>query len=156
MPNKIPPSIPLTVTVDDVKVFRLVQFWTSSYVHFHLLKTHGDHVSRRTTNQQNDMCAQRRLRLAWASTQSDQSLLSTWRKLGSLAAHWAHCKDSDQTGRMPRLTRVFAGRTCHLGGFVMLSHVWFTCSSCDWHPVTVLSHYYMSHVMRKPSWFATR
>ena len=35
---------------------------------------------------------------AWVSAQSDQSLLSAWRKLGS---HWAHSKDSDQTGRMP-------------------------------------------------------
>ena len=27
------------------------------------------------------------------------SSLSAWRKLGSLATHWAHSKDSDQTGR---------------------------------------------------------
>ena len=32
-----------------------------------------------------------------------ESSLSAWRKLGSLATHWAHSKDSDQTGRMPRL-----------------------------------------------------
>ena len=29
-----------------------------------------------------------------------ESLLSAWRKLGSLATHWAHSEDSDQTGRM--------------------------------------------------------
>ena len=40
-----------------------------------------------------------------------QSLLAAWRKLGSLAIHWAHSEDSDQTGRMPRLIWVFAGRT---------------------------------------------
>ena len=28
-----------------------------------------------------------------------ESSLSAWRKLGSLAAHWAHSQDSDQTGR---------------------------------------------------------
>ena len=28
-----------------------------------------------------------------------ESLLSAWRKLGSLATHWAHSKDSDQTGQ---------------------------------------------------------
>ena len=33
------------------------------------------------------------------------SLLSAWRKLGSLATHWPHSEDSDQTGRMPRLIR---------------------------------------------------
>ena len=46
----------------------------------------------------------------------------------SLCAQWAandpsflhaESEDSDQTGRMPRLIWVFAGRTCHLVGFVM-------------------------------------
>ena len=36
--------------------------------------------------------------------------ISLGRKLGSLATHWAHSEDSDQTGRMPRLIWVFAGR----------------------------------------------
>ena len=57
------------------------------------------------------LCAQRRLRSAWASAQSDPSLLPTWRKLESLATHWVHSEDSDQTGRMPRLIWVFAERT---------------------------------------------
>ena len=39
-----------------------------------------------------------------------ESSLSAWRKLGSLAIHSAHSEDSDQTGRMPRLIWVFAGR----------------------------------------------
>ena len=41
-------------------------------------------------NQGNGSCTQRRLKSAWASSQSDQSSLSAWRKLGSLATHWAH------------------------------------------------------------------
>ena len=40
-----------------------------------------------------------------------ESSLFAWRKLGPLATHWAHSDDSDQTGRMPRLIWVFAGRT---------------------------------------------
>ena len=40
-----------------------------------------------------------------------ESLLSAWRSIRSLATHWAHSEDSDQTGRMPRLIWVFAGRT---------------------------------------------
>ena len=40
-----------------------------------------------------------------------ESSLSVWRKLGSLATHWAHSEDSDHTGRMPRLIWFFAGRT---------------------------------------------
>ena len=48
-----------------------------------------------------------RLRSAWTSAQSDQSLL--WRKLGSWATHWGHSEDSDQTGWMPRLIWVSLG-----------------------------------------------
>ena len=40
-----------------------------------------------------------------------ESSLAAWRKLGSLASHWARSEDSDQTGRMPRLIGVFAGHT---------------------------------------------
>ena len=46
------------------------------------------------------------IRQVWA-----ESSLSAWRKLGFLTTHWAHSEDSDQTGRMPRLIWVFAGRT---------------------------------------------
>ena len=45
------------------------------------------------------------IRPVWTETS-----LSAWRKLGSLATHWAHNEDSDQTGRMPRLIWVIAGR----------------------------------------------
>ena len=43
-----------------------------------------------------------------------ESSLSAWRKLGSLATHWTHSEESDQTGRMPRLIWVFAGSTVTL------------------------------------------
>ena len=60
------------------------------------------------------VCAQRRLRSDWASTQSDQSSLCTqWVAKGPRFLH-ADSKDSDQTGRMPRLIWVFGGQTCHL------------------------------------------
>ena len=75
-------------------------------------------------NKQNDLCAQRRLRSALASAQSDQSWLSAWRKLRSLATHWAHSEDSDQTERMPRPIWVFAARSCHFVGFVMRRLIW--------------------------------
>ena len=70
-------------------------------------------------NQQNGMCAQRRLRSVWASAQSHQSsLCAQWVAKDPSCLH-ADSKDSDQTGRMPRLIWVFAGRTCHFVGFVM-------------------------------------
>ena len=110
------------------------------------------------------VCAQRRLRSAGASTQSDQSSMSAWRNLGSLAFHWAHSEDSDQTGRMPRLIRVFPGRTLIL---LVLS-----CCSSFYHTVmctkdadrsgqtvsTLFAHYrnrMLSQRMTKPTkWHA--
>ena len=64
-------------------------------------------------NQQNGMCAQPK-----SSLGIKFSSLSAWRKPGSLATHWAHSEDSDQTGWLPRLIWVFAGCTvillvCH-------------------------------------------
>ena len=46
-------------------------------------------------------CAQQRLGSAWASAQSDHSLLSAWRNIGSLTTYWAHSDDSDQIGQCP-------------------------------------------------------
>ena len=40
-----------------------------------------------------------------------ESSLSARGSIGSLTTHWADSEDSDQTGRMPRLIWVFAGRT---------------------------------------------
>ena len=85
-------------------------------------------------NQQNGMCAQRRLRSAWASAQSelsDQSSQCTQWVAEDPSCFYVDSEDSDQTGRMPRLIWVFAGRTCHFDGFVMRRHnydagaVWF-------------------------------
>ena len=58
------------------------------------------------------VCAQRRLRSAWASAQSDQSLRCAlkWVVKDPRFLH-ADSEDSDQTGRMPRLIWVFTGRT---------------------------------------------
>ena len=48
------------------------------------------------------------------------SSLSARKNLGSLATHWAHNEDSDQTGWMPRLIGVFAECT---------SFCWFCCAA---------------------------
>ena len=60
-------------------------------------------------NQQNECAPSEDSDQTGNAAQSDRSLLSAWRKLGSLATHWAHREDFDQTGRMPRLICVFAG-----------------------------------------------
>ena len=64
------------------------------------------------------MCAQRRLRSAWASASEDSdqpghspSLINAqWVAKGPRFLH-ADSEDSDQTGLLPRLIRVFAVRT---------------------------------------------
>ena len=55
---------------------------------------------------------------ACESTQSDhrsQSLLSLWRTVAYLAIQNAPSEDSDQTARMRRLIRIFAGCACPKG-----------------------------------------
>ena len=49
---------------------------------------------------------------------SESSLCAQWVAKNSSFLH-ADSEDSEQTGRMPRLIWVFAGRTCHFVGFVM-------------------------------------
>ena len=82
-------------------------FWSKQTLHNKFELPHDK-------TQQNGMCAQWRLCPVWSG-----SSLSTWSKLRSLATHWAHNEDSDQTVRMPRLIWVFIGCTCHFVGFVM-------------------------------------
>ena len=73
----------------------------------------ADDLSCDMTNQQNK-CAPSDDRSAWASTQSDQSSLCTqWVAKDPSFLH-ADSKDSDQTGQMPRLIWIFAGRTLTL------------------------------------------
>ena len=68
-------------------------------------------ISRNMTKPTKWLCAQRGLRSAWASAQSDQSLLcAQWVAKDPSFLH-ADSEDSDQTGRMPRLIWVFAGCT---------------------------------------------
>ena len=71
-------------------------------------------------NQQNHLCAQRRLGSAWASAQTDQ--FSLWAQYVAKDPRFLHVdsEDSDQTGQMPRLIWVFAGHTGHFDGFVIM------------------------------------
>ena len=81
--------------------------------------------------------------------------LSAWRKLGSLATHWPHSEDSDQTGGMIRLIWVFTGRTGHFLGFVVRSLILNKGSPCD----ALIIKLDMSHITRQEnlsSEFATQ
>ena len=63
-----------------------------------------------------------------------ESSLSAWRKLGSLATHWAHREDSDQTGRMPGWSESLLGTQslywfCHVAAQITIAYVmWCTMS----------------------------
>ena len=82
-------------------------------------------MNRRTTKPTKwRVCpAKTQFRLGGRTVWSESSL-SAWRNFGSLAAHWAHIEDSDQTVRICRLIWVFAGHTCHSFGFVMSQLEW--------------------------------
>ena len=65
-----------------------------------------------------------------------ESSLSAWRKLGSLATHWAHSEDSDQTGRMPwllglRWTQMPFCWFCHVAAQIQCVFLYFYASSID-------------------------
>ena len=70
----------------------------------------------------------------WHLPKSDQSsLCAQWEAKDPSFLH-ADSEDSDETGRMPRLSRVSVGRTCHFVSFVMrwlnlLSHL--LVAGCD-------------------------
>ena len=73
-------------------------------------------MSRSMTKQTKWLCAQPKVRSAWAFAQSDQSsLCAQWVAKGPSFLH-ADSEDSDQTGQMPRLIWVFAGSTFHFVG----------------------------------------
>ena len=64
-------------------------------------------------------CAPSEDRSAWASAQSGQSSLCVLLVATESSFLHANSEDSDQTGRMPRLIWVFAGRKCHFVGFAI-------------------------------------
>ena len=84
----------------------------------HILKQTKNEPSHDITNKMTMRPAKTQISLRICPVSSESSL-STWRKLRSLANHWAHSEDSDQTGRIPRLIWVFTGHTWHFVGFVM-------------------------------------
>ena len=74
--------------------------------------------SHSMTKPTNDLCTQLRLRSAWASTWSEQSsLCALWVAKDPIFLH-TDSKDSDQTGRMPRL--IWGGSESSLGAQVIL------------------------------------
>ena len=93
-------------------------------------------------NQQNDLCAQQRLRSAWASAQSDQSLRCPYKEAvgPSLPIERTSNTLISRTGRMPRLIWVFTGWTSHFVGLVvlwlksvLLYHDFSACFQCEEH-----------------------
>ena len=85
---------------------------------WNVLSINTDEPAHDKTNKMTVRPAKTQISLGIGPVWSESSL-SAWRNLGSLATHWAHSEDSDQTGRVPRLIWVFAGLTCHFVGFVI-------------------------------------
>ena len=76
---------------------------------------------------------------------SESSLCTQWVAKDHSFLH-ADSKDSDQTGRMPRLIWVFAGCTCHFVGFVirrlkcyvLITNQYYCWHIIFWHNFTVI------------------
>ena len=94
-------------------------------------QSHGGYKTRRKAsyNAKNDLscdmtkptkwlCAQRRLRSAWASS------LSAWRKLGSLTTHQAHSEDSNQTVGCPGWSESSVGAHSFCWFCHVVAHFW--------------------------------
>ena len=60
------------------------------------------------------VCAQQRQISLGICPVWSESSLSAWWKLGTLAAHWAHTEDSDQTGWMVKCHHAFPQRSKYL------------------------------------------
>ena len=90
-----------------------IKWSVQTLCHLFLNKSMQNNWAASWQNQQSVCPAKTQISLGIRPVRSESSL-SAWRKLGSLATHWALSEDSDQTGRMPSLIRVFAGRTATL------------------------------------------
>ena len=77
-------------------------------------------------NQQNDFSNQRRLRSAWASALSDQSLCCLHEETLGPQLPIERTVKTDQNGQMLKLIWVFAGCTDHFVGFVMRWFIFWT------------------------------
>ena len=73
----------------------------------------GTHLSHLMIKPTKLLCAQQRLRSAWASIQSESSLCAEWVAKDPSFLHM-DSEDSDQPGHLPSLIWVFAGRTTTL------------------------------------------
>ena len=99
------------VCVITNRVPSLPEFWQILKVQFYLNHPQTKYEPRHDkTNKMAVRPAQTQISLGIRPVWSESSL-SPWRKLWSLATHWTHSEDSDQTGRMPRLIWFVAGRT---------------------------------------------
>ena len=82
--------------VEDIENLAKLQEESKSVMKQLVLKI----ITKRAATWQNQQCAVRpaKTQIVWS-----ESTLSAWRKPESLAAHWVHSEDSDQTMRMPTL-----------------------------------------------------
>ena len=105
--------------------------------HVYHNRNKNNKMSRDVTKPAKWVCAQRRLKSAWASAKSYQILrCAQWVAKGPRFLH-VDSEDSDQTGRMPRLIWVFAGRTCSFIGFVT-SRLKFIFNNMHWNRITII------------------
>ena len=93
-------------------------WWLQSTLQFELFPSHYlSHLMTKPTKW-HVRPAKTEISLGIRPVWSESSLCAQWVAKDPRFLH-ADSEDSDQTGRMPRLIWVFAGRTCHFVGFAM-------------------------------------
>ena len=119
-------QIPSLFTGRSIESFSLghyVAVYSSVVEHVSLFKKNLNRPMTKKKNKWPVRPAKTQISLSIRPVWSESSL-SAWRNLGSLATRSAHSEGSDQTGRVPRLIWVFAGRTSHFVGVVMRRFIW--------------------------------
>ena len=95
-----------------IRVFHIIMFLSAPYEPPH------DKTNKMTVRP-----AKTQISLGIRPVWSESSLCTQWVAKNPSFLH-ADSEDSDQTGQMPRLIWVFAGRTCHYVGFVTRRLIW--------------------------------
>ena len=101
-------------------VAHILQIFTAHFWSYFLFEPPHD-----KTNKMSVHPAKTQISLGIRPVWSESLLCTQWVAKYPSFLH-ADSKDSDQTGRMPKLICVYAGRTCQFVGFVML---WLICIS---------------------------
>ena len=107
-----------TFVQKDIHSYARTEKWKNICPRHHPMRGHKNEPVHDKTYK-NGMCTQWRQSSLSICLGRSESSMCAQKVAKDLSFLHADSEDSDQTGRMPRLIWVFAGRTCHFVGFVL-------------------------------------